>query len=209
MMVRKRRYAVRPSAGTTGVVHATTPPKTSEHHEQSRHVTTVNKMRVSDELEDHAFVVPTDRFIDCILSEDPQADADVAAAVFVKLTNGQKYAAERWSGFPSEGTTESELYLPFIQIATHIGAALKELDPERAPGTHVAWSPRPDTVLKSLHKNAAQLRPDIVAVIGEQDAVDQMQKVRQLVPFHLRPSTLAQPCTLTLRRRIGYGFILR
>ncbi|EIN05072.1 hypothetical protein PUNSTDRAFT_127964 [Punctularia strigosozonata HHB-11173 SS5] len=185
-MVRKRRYAVRPSAGTTGVVHATTPPKTSEHHEQSRHLTTVDKMRamVSDELEDHAFVVPTERFIDCILSEDPQADADVAAAVFDKLTTGQKYAADRWSGFPSDGATESELYLPFIRIATHIGAVLKELDPERKPGTHVAWSPRPDTVLKSLHKNAAQLRPDIVAVIGEQDAVDQMQKDAHWVRVH-------------------------
>ncbi|EIN05073.1 hypothetical protein PUNSTDRAFT_137757 [Punctularia strigosozonata HHB-11173 SS5] len=146
----------------------TTPPKPGRY-ELTQFIDTVETMQsqVEKEVEKNAFVVPTANFVDSLfsVSTDPGADAEVAKSVLERLKHNGLYD-NRWCQFPDHrDATEQSFYLPFIRTVAGIGRALKGLGHQ--PRTHIAWPEVFDRTLTSLNPYAANVRPDIVSVLGE------------------------------------------
>ncbi|EIN12187.1 alpha/beta-hydrolase [Punctularia strigosozonata HHB-11173 SS5] len=129
-------------------------------------------IHVAKEVRRNAFVVPTEKFVEKLfsVSPDPGTDESVAKSVLEKLAKDGFYDdtkdRRRWSKFPDERrANEKEFYLPFIRTAAHSGRVLKDLGHE--PRTHIVWLEVPDRGLVSLNPYAANIRPDIVSILGE------------------------------------------
>lgn len=125
---------------------------------------------VAAELRGNCHIADSDLFLTSILPL-PQTWID---GVYDKVVADGTYTQGSWTSLPQEERKECDLYVPFANVANAINKACAAI---HLP-THVNnyWVDRHSTSPKSRDGDAAAIRPDIVSVLGEAEALEGWEK---------------------------------
>lgn len=186
-----------------------TPRKASSHDPSRSSTSGVKRKTKTSEVEAairgelrYAIFADTPNFIETLFPTDltiVDSIYDSALSEGLYTRDDATPLLSRWSAIPVEPVTEHTLYDPFVAAANFI----TERCPTRSPGTpSVRWITDPNRAPQKVDTLAADMRPDIISVIGFPTPTDPSVKDwapwrRILVPMEVKKASIEElPATL-------------
>jgi hypothetical protein len=125
---------------------------------------------VETELDGNCHIADTDSFLESIFPL-PRGRVE---SIFQRFQDNGIYDKESWKDLPTTATLESNFYAPFTNLANEINKACVGIGLQRHVETY--WFDRHSTSPQSRDEDAAEIRPDIVSVLGKSEAFKALEK---------------------------------
>ncbi|TFY52615.1 hypothetical protein EVG20_g10477, partial [Dentipellis fragilis] len=119
--------------------------------------------KVVEELFGHVFTTDTKAFLDKIFPLKPETHEFVEHHVLDYLRARKQISREGWKGLSEKPPNENAMYGPFTAACNAIRLACKEKCKTR---TSIQWYDRHSKAPKSVDKDAADIRPDVIASLA-------------------------------------------
>jgi len=123
---------------------------------------------VNKELRGHCHTADTGTFLNSILP----LKNETVEKVYQQLVENGTYANHSWTNLPKDETKENGLYGPFVNVVNAINKACGDA----TGGVRNYWVDRHATSPRSRDKDAAAIRPDIVSILWDTEALKSLEK---------------------------------
>ncbi|KAA1475378.1 hypothetical protein DENSPDRAFT_842147 [Dentipellis sp. KUC8613] len=137
--------------------------------------------KVAEELWGHVFTTDSESFINEIFPLKPETHGFVQSDILDHLHAQNQLSDEGWVGLSPKPSNENAMYGPFTNACNAIRLACKE---KCNMQTSIQWYDRHSKAPKSVDKDAADIRPDIIASLVLDD--DHDNNVLTLVDDNIR-----------------------
>ncbi|KAA1475370.1 hypothetical protein DENSPDRAFT_873979 [Dentipellis sp. KUC8613] len=137
--------------------------------------------KVVEELNGHVYTTDTKSFINQIFPLEPETHGFEERNVINHLRSQNQLSRDGWAGLSQKPPNENAMYGPFTGSCNAIRLACKEKCNMR---TSIQWYDRHSKAPKSVDKDAADIRPDVIASLVLDD--DRDNNVLALVDDNIR-----------------------